>query len=71
MANRSSFNYALPREDARFLSLGKYESKKHENEVRKLFVEAHAHFRKVKNGQIRRADVGVARGTDQDDGVAE
>lgn len=68
MANRSSFNYVLPREDARILAGSKITDTKLEREIRKLFIQAHAHYKKVKNGAIRRADVGVARGTDQDDG---
>lgn len=69
MANRSSLGYAIPREDARVLALTKFESKHHEGEVRRLFIDAHRQYRKVKTGAIRRADVGVARGTDQDDGA--
>jgi hypothetical protein len=37
--------------------------------VRMLFLEAAAHAAKVKNSSVRRADVGVARGADQDDGT--
>ena len=69
MANRSSFTYDLPRADARMLALTPFADVRTEREIRKLFIEAHAHYRKVKTGAIRRADVAVARGADQDDGT--
>jgi len=69
MGNRSSFTYDIPRADGRFLTMTEFPDVRTEREVRKLFIEAHAHYRKVKTGAIRRADVGVARGTDQDDGT--
>lgn len=69
MANRSSLNYAIPRDDARVLALTHFKDKHEEGEIRRLFIDAHRQYRRVKSGAIRRTDVGVARGTDQDDGV--
>ncbi len=40
-----------------------------DREIRMLFLEASAFATRVKNSSVRRADVGVARGADQDDGT--
>lgn len=69
MANRSTFNSVLPRADKRMLDLSNFKDVHEERAIRELFMEAHAHHKKVKNSSVRRADVGVARGSDQDDGA--
>jgi hypothetical protein len=55
MANRSDDNSVLPRRYKRMIALGVANGTigagQHEREVRKIFINAHAHARKVRNSR--------------------
>jgi hypothetical protein len=54
MANRSDFNSVLPRQLKRLISLGVATGNidpKHERTVRKVFIDAHAHAKRVRNSR--------------------
>jgi hypothetical protein len=70
LANRSTFNSVLPRADKRLLALTHLKDAHEDRALRELFMEAHAAFKRAKNSSIRRSDVGVARGSDQDDATS-
>lgn len=57
MANRSDFNSKLPRKLKKLLALSQFKNVHEENEVRRLFLGAHAHHKQARYNRQKAREV--------------